>query len=477
LASTESENHTTEAEQPRGALAERVGALVLLRKPAFQLVMNGFGCAWVGVAQFVVLSVRTARLVVHTSSRSLFPSSRCAPYLTRRCASYPRSCAPATDPHRPCATGISQRNSEYGQVFAPLPPWLRRLRTSLRSITFDIEADELVIGLPGGVDAVVELGVAPTRAADPLAGRSVVYLDQNHWSALAAWRHGHRRIAPAEATAADRLAELVDARTVVLPISGAHAVETGPLYNAPRVALASTLLELSHGWQLRNPAHVRAQELRAALASAPPVAASVTSLGADMLFTRRMSPVDRSDLPDLPGFLSAAMPRIVNVLSIYEALVSPTAVPDEGGREASVRWAGWFADLASHLRDVGATREGCRRAAHGAMLTDLAPELVQMAPEPALQAWLKRSEADVAAMPYLSRYRAVIFARLSNANARWTGNDFTDLNYLCCAAGYADVVVGERRTIGDLRTARGVPAGAALATTLSEAVALLDQTR
>jgi hypothetical protein len=368
-------------------------------------------------------------------------------------------------------TGTSERASENGQVFESLPPHLRRLDTSIRSITLDIEADELVVGLPNGVDVVVELGVAPPHAADPLAGRSVVYLDQNHWSALAAWRHGHRRIAPPEASAAERLAELVYAGSVVLPISGAHAVETGPLYNEPRVALASTLLELSRGWQLYNPVHVRAQELAAALAGAAPIAAGVTSLGADVLFTRRLSLVDGSDLP---GLLSAAMPRVVNILSVYEALVSPAAVPDEGGREAAARWAGRFADLASHLHDAGTAREGYRRAAHGAVLTDLAPELVGMAPASALQAWLKRSETDVAAMPYLSRYRAVIFARLRNGNAQWAGNDFNDLNYLCCAAGYADVVVGEKRTIGDLRTARDVPSGAALATTLSEAVALLD---
>jgi hypothetical protein len=81
----------------------------------------------------------------------------------------------------------------------------------------------------------------------------------------------------------------------------------------------------------------------------------------------------------------------------------------------------------------------------------------------------------VAAMPYLSRYWAVVFARLRNAGGSWSGNDLTDLNFLCSAAGYADLVVGEKRTIGDLRAARGVPPGAALATTLAEAVALLER--
>jgi hypothetical protein len=44
-----------------------------------------------------------------------------------------------------------------------------------------------------------------------------------------------------------------------------------------------------------------------------------------------------------------------------------------------------------------------------------------------------------------------------------------DIMFLCCAAGYADVVVGERQTIGYLRQARIVPDGAALARSLPEA--------
>jgi hypothetical protein len=74
-------------------------------------------------------------------------------------------------------------------------------------------------------------------------------------------------------------------------------------------------------------------------------------------------------------------------------------------------------------------------------------------------------------------YRAVISARLRSGAASWKGNDLLDLNFLCCAAGYVNVVVGERRTIGDMRTARAVPEGAALACSLSEAVRVLDTGR
>jgi hypothetical protein len=48
---------------------------------------------------------------------------------------------------------------------------------------------------------------------------------------------------------------------------------------------------------------------------------------------------------------------------------------------------------------------------------------------------------------------------------------------LSCAAGYADLVVGERRTISDLRGAREVPRGACLAARLPDAVAILADMR
>ncbi|MFZ1154636.1 MAG: hypothetical protein WAN93_07005 [Solirubrobacteraceae bacterium] len=49
------------------------------------------------------------------------------------------------------------------------------------------------------------------------------------------------------------------------------------------------------------------------------------------------------------------------------------------------------------------------------------------------------------------------------------------MNYLCAAAGYADITVGEKKTIEYLRRAEPrVPPGSQLCRQLSEAVALLD---
>lgn len=47
--------------------------------------------------------------------------------------------------------------------------------------------------------------------------------------------------------------------------------------------------------------------------------------------------------------------------------------------------------------------------------------------------------------PYLGRAREVLHDRLVNADDRWEGNDLSDLQFLSCAAGDCDVVVGERK--------------------------------
>jgi hypothetical protein len=369
--------------------------------------------------------------------------------------------------------GVLELQTADGALRERLPePW-RKLGTDIRRVLMDVAGDRMVLTLSCGIEATVELGLKGRDTAEALAGRRVVYLDQNRWSAMAAWRHSHRRISSSEAAAAERLAELATDQQIVLLMSAGHVVETGPLYGDLREALSSTMLLYGRGWQMRNPHDVRKEELITAIDGQQPKPVSLASLGADVLFARRLRRVDGSDLP---APMALALSRIVNVLSICGLLANRDSVGDEGGRAAVERWAQTFAELGARLTQNGASREEVRRAAHKAILRDLYPELLPLASKPALAAWLDGSEADVDAMPYLSRYRAVIFGRLRNANGKWTGNDFTDLNYLCCAAGYADVVVGERRTISDLRAARGVPPGAATATTLAEAVTHLEST-
>ena len=71
--------------------------------------------------------------------------------------------------------------------------------------------------------------------------------------------------------------------------------------------------------------------------------------------------------------------------------------------------------------------------------------------------------------------RAWLFARVRNTQQGWESNDLIDGMYLCCAAGYADLVVGERNAIGYLRQGRDCPLGAELTASLSEAVTVLER--
>ena len=257
---------------------------------------------------------------------------------------------------------VMRMETSDGSIEAPLPPSLENLNTNLRSVVIDIEGDQLVIRLPNNVEAVVELGTQGPADSALLAGRRVVYLDQNQWSAMAAWRHGHRPISSSEAGAAQRLAELVSSKEIVLPFSAGNLVETVPLFDERRVALASTVLELSRGWQVRNPVEIRREELMAALSGKPPIASGVASLGADVLFTQSLNAPDGSNLPQP---FAAAMPRFVNVASLYEVLVDRDQVPDQGGREAAIRWAQGFADLANRLKQDGFSKGGYPRDGGG----------------------------------------------------------------------------------------------------------------
>jgi hypothetical protein len=263
---------------------------------------------------------------------------------------------------------------------------------------------------------------------------------------------------------------MVEAGEIVLPFSSGHLVETGPLHGERRVAHACTVLEFCRGWQMRNPVAVRDQELSAALDNRDPRASEVFTLDADVLFTR---PLITADAIATMGPFATLLSRLVAISSIYSAVVDPGPIPDEGGKAAALAWAKGYESFAIGVR--GEPPERVRRMCLGLLLTDLVAELLELVDgDPAaLVSWTARAQGDVEAMPYLGRLLAVVFARVRNATGPWRGSDLNDLHCLCSAAGYADIVCGEKRTIGDLKTARRVVSGAALATTLAETVDLV----
>jgi hypothetical protein len=78
-------------------------------------------------------------------------------------------------------------------------------------------------------------------------------------------------------------------------------------------------------------------------------------------------------------------------------------------------------------------------------------------------------------MPYTGRLFEVTYERLRNYQDKWQQNDFIDMHFLCLAAGYADIVVGERKMSELIRRANArLPAAATVCRTLASAVDHLD---
>ncbi len=95
-----------------------------------------------------------------------------------------------------------------------------------------------------------------------------------------------------------RLIVMARERAVILPLSSAHLVEA-PTRGHRRHHLITTMLELSHGWQMVNPVKVRRQELDAVLRGSAAAAEGVFSLEPGAMFISDTQPTRVSS--ELPG--------------------------------------------------------------------------------------------------------------------------------------------------------------------------------
>jgi hypothetical protein len=156
---------------------------------------------------------------------------------------------------------LTFRTSDGRAMRTSMPSDMFSEPSNLERVELDVESAQLAVSMAGEERAVIEF-CRPGQSVEQLrAGRPAVYLDQNHWSTIPAARHGHRPVRPQEKQAALRLAELAESGQILLPVSAAHLVETTPMHGAPRVAMAGTVLALGRGWQMRNPLHVRVEEM------------------------------------------------------------------------------------------------------------------------------------------------------------------------------------------------------------------------
>jgi hypothetical protein len=338
---------------------------------------------------------------------------------------------------------------------APIPPDLEVGWEGLARSVADLAHRELELTLTTGGSVALALGWSD-GGDDPPPGSTVVYLDQNHWVTLAQHVHAPDRVRAAEREGAQALVELASSGGVILPLSSAHLRETAPS-GKHRQDLALTMLELSRGWQMRHPLAVRRRELAAALSGAEPRCEQVFTLEPDVVFGES-TPVPTP--PDFPPVWQEMHRRVVSATANVAVMLEeddPAADPGAAERE---RWLSAYREHARRVQEKKLSREEVRRIAHATLLSDVFKEakqaaLLANADDKALAAWLaERSTADFERAPQLRTLEDMLYHRLRNPDDHWQGNDLLDMHFLSCAAGYADLVVAERKFGDYLKRAR-----------------------
>lgn len=349
----------------------------------------------------------------------------------------------------------------------------------MRRAVYDTAPHELAVTLPMGEEVALEMVGPGSPWPAPL--RPVVYLDQLHWITLARSVWAPEKLAPPVREAADRLIELARQRKICLPFSAGNLTEMTQMDGRRRRHLATMILELSRGWQMRNPIAVRGRELDAVLLGRDPRVIDAFTLQAGEVFAEGLKPVDAP--ADFPRDWQLWFKNMTAVSAMVAAMIEDKKISKAEGNELARRWADDHYRLALYLREQQSSKAEVRRASLTKVAYDLASEIATAAEAAGLDqahlgSWIEVDfEADLTRMPYLARQHEVIHQRLSNADDHWEANDLTDINYLSCAAAYADVMVGEKKISEYLRRVQSrVPGGALVCRRLPEAVAHLEQT-
>jgi hypothetical protein len=286
--------------------------------------------------------------------------------------------------------------------------------------------------------------------AGQLAGRLVVYLDQNHWSAVAK-ASDDLGVGDKDREAARQFAEWVQQRQIILPASSGHYYETTKKFDTgTRYHLGLTILQLSRGWQMRDPLQVRRNELYNAFRRR---FAEGTAVRHSPVFTLNPSVVHgpwrgEKSYMSPPDFSSDAVFQ-------HEALTSATALidvmldtercepgPDAGWTQANQQFSDW---LDSEPRNP----QQKRKSIDGLLLTDLSKQIAEEAHSAGMtieqvRHWIpKQATDDIRQLPATGIFREMLHDRHLNKGTVWKLNDLTDMVYLSCAVGYADFVVCE----------------------------------
>jgi hypothetical protein len=358
---------------------------------------------------------------------------------------------------------------------APIAPDLDVGWDGLARSVVDLANRKLELTLQAGESVTLNLGWSDGGDHPPI-GSPVIYLDQNHWVTLAQHVHAPNRVPAADRDPAGELVALARSGAVILPLSAAHLRETASIGKHHR-DMAMTMLALSRGWQMRNPLRVRSRELEAAISGAEPRCEAVFTLEPDVVFD------DSTPVPtpqDFPPVWQEMHRRVVSATANVAAMLEEDDPAEDPGAAERQRWLNAYRAHVRRVQEQKLDQEKTRTVAHATLLADLHAETKKAAQlakvnDDALGAWITdRSAADYERAPQLRTLEDVLYHRLRNPDDRWQGNDLLDMHFLSCAAGYADLVVAEKK-FGDYlnRTRRRYPANAEVVGTLADAIATL----
>lgn len=315
----------------------------------------------------------------------------------------------------------------------------------------------------------------------------VVYLDQTHWVRVAQCMIAPDKLDESTRKGYVELIRLAERRQIMLPLSGAHIMETARKGGRQRRDLSSVILRLSRGWQMRSPFRVRRDEIFRDMAKwqgreeQPVDRASIFTLEPNVVFAEDLAPYSSSSMGELPEEAQEIIVRLTAVSSIAAAMMESGSEDSPEGRSLAHRWAKGHQDLAQFMHENSTPREHRKLNASAMLIGDLKDEVANAAQAleltPAdLDSWLDRfASRKCDPMPYLDHLHDVIHQRLSNAEDQWVENDLVDVHFLSCAAGYADFVLGERKTSHYLlNAARRVDGGARVFASINDAVSVID---
>lgn len=313
--------------------------------------------------------------------------------------------------------------------------------------------------------------LAVTRAGDDIAfemprrdgpdgprGRLVVYLDQNQWSLLARCTRVPADVKKEDLAAAEQIADWSRQRRIVLSASAGHYFETMKWREpARRYSLGLTVLQLSCGWQMRDPLLVRRDEIHDAFRCAFADGTGTRSSPVFMLRPNVLHGPPRGGPPhqppaDFPPDIAYAREALTSAIVLIDVMLDAEHVesgPSAGWPAVNQQFSDW---LDGEKRDA----QQKRRSIDALLMSDLQREIAEeahtaRATSEQMSQWIGKSfAAGISALPATGLFRELLHEKHLNKGSRWVPNDLTDMIYLSCAAGYADIVVCERFTAAAL---------------------------